>query len=175
MRRVRLSAIAAVVVSAVAAVSVMMSCNTSGCTDNRSSILLAGFYSAATDKAVMLDSVEIGGVGAPNDSLLVTVSDRVEGLYMPFRAEYGSTSFYIHYANKALDPYPELNDTLTFHYISEPYFASEECGAMYRYRVTSMTCTSHLIDSVALIDPFITNADVERLKVYFRTGSNDDD
>ncbi len=146
----------------------VVACNTSGCLENQNSVPLAGFYSYASGKSISVDSLEIGGVGAPNDSLLCDVSQTLSSLYLPFRAMHSSTSFYIHYAQRGLD-YPELNDTLTFDYDSQPYFASEECGAMYHYRITRFTYTRHLIDSVGISDSLINNVDIERIRIYFRT------
>ncbi len=146
-------------------------CNTSGCTDNRSSILLAGFYSSSTLRAITVDSLEMGGVDAPDDSLLVDIDQRLNQVYMPLRSDNTSTQFCFHYASKALD-YPELNDTVTLEYSSEPYFASEECGAMYRYHVQRLEYT-HIIDSIALPDSLINNANIERMKIFFRTENPD--
>lgn len=151
-----------------------VACNTSGCLENQNSVPLAGFYAYGSDKSISIDSLEIGGVGAPNDSLLCDVSQRLSQIYLPFRAMHSSSSFYIHYAQRALD-YPELNDTLTFYYDSQPYFASEECGAMYHYNIVRLTYTHHLIDSVGISDSLINNVDVERIRIYFRTSSSDDE
>lgn len=147
-------------------------CNTSGCTENRSSILLAGFYSSSTAKEIYVDSLEIGGVGAPDDSLLVKAGESTEELYLPFRTQFNSTAFYIRYVSTQLN-YPELYDTIAFDYESMPYFASEECGAMYRYKINRVTCTCHLVDSIELLDSMVTNLDIERLKIYFRTASSE--
>lgn len=148
-------------------------CNTSGCTDNRSSILLAGFYSSSTLRAISVDSLEMGGVDAPDDSLLINIDERLQQVYMPLRSQQSTTSFCFHYASKALD-YPELNDTVTLDYTGEPYFASEECGAMYRYHVHRLEYTTHLIDSIAMPDSLINNANIERMKIFFRTANPDD-
>ena len=128
-------------------------CNTAGCTDNRSSLLLTGFYSSTTLLAISVDSLELGGVGAPNDSL---------------RSRDTETSFYLHYASKTLND-PAFDDVIILRYTSEPYFASEECGAMYRYHIHELRYTRHLIDSIALPDSLINNANVERMKIFFRT------
>ncbi|MDE7387464.1 MAG: hypothetical protein K2N28_10060 [Muribaculaceae bacterium] len=143
-------------------------CNTTGCTDNRSSLLIAGFYSSTDRRAISIDSLELGGVGAPNDSLLVSANERPSQVYLPLRSRDSETSFCFHYAAKALSD-PRLNDTISLWYTSEPYFASEECGAMYRYRVHRFTYTTHLIDSVAMRDSLINNADIESMMIYFRT------
>lgn len=151
------------------AASVLVGCNTSGCSDNHSALPLLGFYRSTTHASLTLDSLAIGGVGAPGDSLLVHPGENVTQLYLPFRQDASVTSFYIRYAyaSQGLDR-PELNDTVTFHYSASPYFASEECGAMYQYRVHRVDYTRHLIDSVAVTDSMVTNIERERFQIYIR-------
>lgn len=167
LRLILLLPIMAVVVAGIAG------CNTSGCTDNRSALLLAGFYSSGTWKAISIDSLEMGGVDAPNDSLLIDLNERPNQVYLPLRSQHTTTSFCFHYAAKKLSD-PALNDTVTLDYSSEPFFASEECGAMYRYHVHRLVYTTHLIDSIALPDSLINNANVERMKIFFRTAKPDE-
>lgn len=148
-------------------------CNTTGCTENQNALPLAGFYSSATHQSITVDSLEIGGVGAPNDSLLYDASQKLSVIYLPFRSASQQSSFFIHYAQKALSN-PALNDTLSFTYTSIPRFVSEECGAMYFYQIQTMSYTRHLIDSVAITDSTITNIDAQRLEIFFRTGSQEE-
>lgn len=153
---------------------VLSGCNTSGCTDNHNALPLMGFYSSADEKKIALDSVDIGGIGAPRDSLLVEAGHAVEQLYLPFRYNNESTSFFIHYAyrQQGLDS-DEFNDTITFRYTAAPYFASEECGAMIRYDIHSVEYTRHLIDSIAVTDSVITNVERERFMVFIRTAGSE--
>lgn len=159
--------------------AVLPACNTQGCTDNHNALPLMGFYAmgvgddgAPVERAIALDSIDIGGVGAPGDSLLVASGQSVGQLYLPFRYHSSRTAFYFcyHYKAQGIDK-PVFNDTVTFTYDSEPYFASEECGAMYRYRIREVEYTRHLIDSVAVSDSVITNVERERMKVYFRVAN----
>lgn len=152
---------------AVTAIAMLSGCNSSGCTDNKSSIPLAGFYSYETLAAISVNKISIGGVDAPDDSLIINNSSASE-VYLPFRAEFDETRFYIHYHQRGIDD-PAYNDTLTFRYDRVPYFASEECGAMYKYEITEFTSTYHLIDSISLVDAVITNADLEKIRIFFRT------
>lgn len=153
----------------------IVSCSSStGCTDNQNSLPLAGFYSSSTGEKVTPDSIAVEGVGAPNDSLLLAPNRKVSELYLPFRSTKSTTSFCIQYRQSNLN-YEELYDTLTFNYNSIPYFASEECGAMYHYLITSYSYTRHLVDSVALLDSLITNVDRETIQIYFRTSTPDDE
>ncbi|MCH5248175.1 MAG: hypothetical protein J1E99_08450 [Muribaculaceae bacterium] len=150
------------------------SCSDVGCIDNRSSIPYAKFYSAETMTPITVDSLEIGGVGAPNDSLLVAAGDKTSAMYFPFRFEQDNTTFFIRYVSRPLN-FPGLVDSISFKYTSNPYFVSSQCGAMYRYFITEMKYTRHLIDSIAILDSLITNVDMERLRIFFRTAAEDED
>lgn len=169
----RLTAAAAIV--AACGLSFLPGCNTTGCTDNRSSLPLAGFYAVEDEKAILIDSVSIGGVGAPNDSLLLDC-ESAGAVYLPLRQTASTASFFIAYKQKALD-FPSLVDTITFDYDPIKYFASEECGAMLRYRIRRIAHTRHILDSVAIVpaDSTIINVDIENLKLFFRTGGKEDE
>lgn len=143
------------------------SCNTTGCTDLRSSIPQAGFYSSATAEKVTLDSLEISGVGVPGDSVLLSPGSPVQSVYLPMRTDSDITAWCIKYKYHDLDR-DALNDTLTLRYETKPFFASNECGVMYQYDLKSVDVTTHLIDSVKVVEPLITNNDHIQLQIYFR-------
>lgn len=147
-------------------------CQSSDCLDLRSSIPQAGFYASYNKTLISLDSLSIGGVNAPNDSLLLRSGTPASGLYLPLRSAVPSTSFYIHYGYPGLSS-DEFNDTLTLTYTSIPYFVSQECGAMYRYRIDRIDYTRHLIDSIGCRDSLITNVDTEWLQIYFKIAEPD--
>lgn len=156
------------------AAALLPGCNSTGCTDNRSALPLAGFYAWPADTELTLDSLDLGGVGAPGDSMLVHAGQSASQAYLPFRIDKESTTFFLHYDYPAqgLDD-PAFNDTVTFAYTSEPYFASEECGAMYKYHVTSVNHTRHLIERVEVVDSTVTNVELERFKIYFRVAQEE--
>lgn len=147
-------------------------CNTSGCLDNQSAIPLAGFYSSSTEKSISLSTLEISGVGVPADSVLVPSGKAVSTVYLPMRPLDTVTAWCLHYTQEGLDA-PSFNDTIRFEYVSEPYFASEECGAMYYYHISDIAYTRHLIDRVEVTDSLITNRDIERIHIYFRTSDEE--
>lgn len=149
------------------------SCATDDCTDNRNALPLAGFYSSATDQAVSVDSITIFGIGAPGDSLLLKNARNVNRVYLPLRIDNESTSFVIHYMQKELDN-PRFNDTITFVYRTIRSFPSAACGASFRYEMEKINCTTHLIDSVTCPLGFIDNANVENIRIYFRTPAEEE-
>ncbi len=154
----------------IAAIAVLATgCNTSGCLENRNAIPLAALYSSATGQAITVFGIQISGVDVPNDSILVSSSESVSEIYLPMRSEHNSVQWCFHYTQEGLDD-DAFNDTITFRYTSLPYFASAECGASYRYTIIDHDVTTHLIDSLVVIDSLITNEDKVRIGIYLRTG-----
>ena len=156
-----LAAVVALILSAI-----LPGCNTTGCTDNQSALPLAGFYSAATGQAISVDGFDIAGVGAPDGALLYEWGLARSEVYLPFRSDASSTAYTFTYH---VDSITTVTDRIDFTYTSEPYFASEECGAMFIYQITGMTYTRNLIDSVAILDSLVTNTNSQRIHIYFRT------
>ena len=94
----------------------------------------------------------------------------MQQVYLPFRYATDRTSFFIHYDYPGQGiASPALNDTVTFRYTAEPFFASEECGAMFRYRVSSVEYTRHILEYIEITDSVVTNVERERFKLYLRT------
>lgn len=154
-------------------VMMLTGCNAVGCTENQNSVPLAGFYSMSTDEAIAVDSLAISGEDAPNDSLLVGPSERASEVYLPLRATSTATTFVIKYMQKALAAY-NFEDRITFYYESIPWFASEDCGAMYHYRITRVAHTMQLLDSIGISDSLVTNLERQTIKLYFRTSDPDE-
>ena len=148
-------------------------CNAVGCTENQNSVPLAGFYSMSTDDAITIDSLAIAGEGAPDDSLLIAPSERASEVYLPLRSTATSTTFVIKYMQKALAEYG-LEDRITFYYESIPWFASEDCGAMYHYRITRVAHTTQLLDSIGITDSLVSNVERQTIRLYFRTSDTDE-
>ncbi len=151
-----------------ALLAVLGSCSNDGCLDNKNSLPKAEFLSSATKNAITLNMLKIHGIGAPGDSLLVDSGEAVSTIYLPMRSTANTTAWCFAYKAEGLD-HPSLNDTVAFGYESQPYFASDECGAIFRYLITECRTTTHLIDSVIVIDSLITNVDRVRIQIYFRT------
>jgi hypothetical protein len=154
--------------ASVAALWCVCACNSSGCTENHSAIPLAEFYSSQTKKAITLSTISINGVDMDKVTNLVDSGTSVSEVYLPMRPLYNTTSWNIAYhlgrANGGT-----IYDTLSFDYDRIEWFAADECGAMYRYKITNMTHTHHIIDSVQIVDSLITNIDQVYYKIFFRT------
>lgn len=154
-------------------VALVYGCASSGCLENGTTLPLAGLYSAETGEAIAIDSLEVRGLGAPDDSVLLAPTRGTSTVYLPFRAETESVSYIFSFSIEALD-FPQIYDTITFDYNSIPYLASADCGAMYIYRLNRLVYTTHLIDSVGITDSLFTNIDRQQIHIYYRTGTEDD-
>lgn len=146
-------------------------CNDEGCEGNTSSMPLAGFYSSQTKKAITIDSLTVFGVGVPNDSLLLDTA-KASQTYFPLDIKKMQARFVIRYDQKQLAAL-NLADTVTIDYSPRPYFHSEECGAMYYFDVKGYRTTNVLIDSMQIIAPVFDNTTAETIKIYFRTGADE--
>lgn len=167
-----LNILSLIVLSAVS-FAALTACSAVGCTENQNSVPLAGFYSMPTGQAIVIDSISVMGNGAPGDSMLVRPSQRLSQTYLPFRSAHVSSTFIIKYEQKALAQY-DLQDRVTFYYDTTPWFASEDCGAMYHYRITRVDHTMVFLDSVGVSDSLITNIEKESIQLFFRTGEEAD-
>ncbi|MDE6540704.1 MAG: hypothetical protein K2L74_01690 [Muribaculaceae bacterium] len=163
---------AAAALAALLAATAITACNSDGCLDNQSALPLAEFYSSATQSVISVDSLEVVGVDAPDGDILSEMRPAKSQLYLPMRSTRQSTAWRFIYRQKHLEALG-LEDRITFEYESIPYFASEECGASYRYRVTRVAYTTTLIDSIVMADSLITNVDAVAIRIYFRTAGPD--
>ncbi len=151
---------------------IVYACSSDGCLENRSSIPLAGFYDN-DGSLITLDSIRITGIAEDSVPALSEEGTRINQVYLPMRATKDNTSWQFAYKWKYLSDY-NVADTITFYYDSNPYFASDECGVIYRYSITRMDYTTHLIDSIKILDSLITNIDKQQIKIYFRTDDTDE-
>lgn len=157
------------IILAVAALA-LSACNSSGCLENRSSLLYAVFYSMESGEKISVDSLEIIGEGMDDKDPLSAAGSPIGQILLPMRSTKDVTTWVFKYRQHQIDM-PELYDTISFRYDSTPYFASSDCGVVYNYHINKVTYTKHLIDSVSVLDSLVTNVDKERLRVYFRTRS----
>lgn len=156
-----------------AAMTSMATGCTEECTDNQNALPLAGYYSSvAPTQTVSVDSLEIYGVGAPGDSILVEDSSARSSVYLPFRIDSDTTTYVfrpITEAAKAAD----VRDTVRFIYSREPHFVNTACGVSYIFKMRAIECRGEVIDSVTCPGGEITNANRENLHIYFHATENE--
>ena len=136
-------------VIAVACVAALSSCTGDGCVDNSSSLPLAHFYQGG--KKVTVSNLSVRGIGAPSE------------VYLPLRPGANMCQFEFNYNTEGATA-----DTITLHYSATPMFANMDCGAMYGFTISEHQFTHHAIDSVALVNPEVTNNNAVTLRIFMR-------
>ncbi len=139
----------------------LASCSNEGCLNNRNSIPMAGFYMLEGEQPISVSKLAVYGIGSPGDSLLLDTVRSNHQIYLPLRGDLDCAGFVFSSG--------DLDDTLTITYKSWPYFDGEDCGAMWRYELTSVHYNRTLIDSVLITDPLITNIERERLMIFLKS------
>lgn len=142
---------------------ILVSCTDNSCYDNGSALPLVRFYASGTTRQVTVNGLTLRGLGAPGDSLLID-STATSEVYLPLRATASNSQWVFDYPGDT-----DLADTLTIAYEPIPYFAGAECGAMYNFQLTNVSCTHNVIDSVQVVKPLINNGTDVALRVFFPT------
>lgn len=152
--------------------AMLSACNTGGCTDLRSAVPRADFYSSDNNRPITVDSLSITGIGVPGDSVLYGPGTRNNSVYLPMPPVSNTVRWRFAYMQKDLAA-SGIADTLTIDFERTPWFAGEECGAMFKYRITSVQCTANVIDSVTVVDSVVVNVDNPSLNIYFHTAQEE--
>ncbi len=107
------------------------------------------------DRDTILAEVQVYGLGR-EDSLLV---DGDAGrLTLPLDAHNDSCSFVLAHEG--------LADTLTFRYSRSTRLLSFECGFIAEFDKLKVRYTTHFLDSLAVVNDFVTNTNDENVKIY---------
>lgn len=141
------------------------------CTDNRNALPYAAFNAVMDSvmQRVSVDSLEVRGIGAPGDSILVEAGAPVSTVYLPFRID-SDTTLYAFTIRQGL---LEISDTVTFNYTRSPRFVSHECGVSYLFDIKDITWTGQMIDSVVCKQGYIDNTPGINMEIYLRSGENE--
>lgn len=133
-------------------------CTPEGCLEETESFLKAAFYSSATGTPVRPDSITVYGNGM--ESMKIYSGHRqISIARFPLNPSSGSSDFVL-----------KINtgtDILSVTYSSYVHLISKECGYSFNHIIESISTSNNLIDSVRVINPQITNENLENIRIYF--------
>lgn len=156
------------VVAIAAVLGFLGGCVADECLDNQNTLPLAGFYNSSNPKKdYTVRSIEVFGLGAPGDSVLLRPGSSAKQVQLPFRISEPTTTYVFSYGTSDY-PAPDANDTITFRYKAEPFFVSSACGVSYRFHIEAIDYTTHAIDSVRCPGGVITNEARTNINIYFK-------
>lgn len=146
----------------------IQSCGESDCSLSTTSYARFDFLDGKTQKSVTLtNGAMITGIITIDDTLNVdTVFNRAES-YMSVPLSYTNQTMYVmHYSEN-------LRDTIRLSHKNIPFVSDIECGSMMFYQVEEFTYTTHVLDSVTLVNPEINNEEKKNFNIYYRTADSE--
>ena len=66
-----------------------------------------------------------------------------------------------------------LRDTIWLTHKNIPFVGDIECGSMIFYQVEGLNYTTHVLDSVTLVNPDINNEEKKNFNIYYRTADSE--
>lgn len=128
------------------------------CTQSVLSVVNAGFYAwdGEQEVGVFIDDFTLQGEG--QDSLLYDRKNSVSSFRFPMDMNAISSTMILQADS--------LVDTLVFHYTVVPVLVSYECGFTNTFKMSGLTYTRHLIDSISLINNIANPENEENLKIF---------
>jgi len=127
-------------------------------------------YVYRCDTDTVVSQLPVDTLGAKGYELALLVN-RVQGILLnrklgaervelPFSFTAVRDTFFFHYSAR-------LSDTVWVEHQNLPYFSSMDCGTVMHHKIVGITSTTHLIDSVQVVTPEVTNMLKENVKIYF--------
>lgn len=146
----------------------IQSCGESDCSLSTISYARFDFLDSKTNKSVALtNGAMISGIATINNSTVVdTIFNRAES-YMTVPLSYTNQTIYVmHYSET-------LRDTIWLTHKNIPFVGDIECGSMIFYEVEGLNYTTHVLDSVTLVNPDINNEEKKNFNIYYRTADSE--
>lgn len=144
------------------------SCGESDCSLSTISYARFDFLDGKTQKSVALtNGAMITGFINFEDTLIVdTVFNQAES-YMSVPLSYTNQTMYVmHYSET-------LRDTIRLIHKNIPFVSDIECGSMMFYLVEDFSYTTHVLDSVTLVNPEINNEEKKNFNIYYRIADSE--
>lgn len=59
------------------------------------------------------------------------------------------------------------NDTITIGYSSNSVILSPECGSIFNHNLSRVRTTTHVLDSIQIVNPSVRNSIVDNVHIFF--------
>lgn len=132
-------------------------CESNDCMLSSGSYCNLAFVDGEGKGVKLLDTLTVSTTG---DNVIINRKLGAEGMDLPLSYTATVDTFYLKYSTR-------LADTLWVEHLNLPYFSSMECGTVMHYRLTGIQSTTHLIDSVRIVNTEITNSLKKNVEIYF--------
>lgn len=144
----------------------IVGCGNTGCQETISVNARCSFYGKSDRRPFTFDSITVYGIGASGDSILYRRATGQSFVKLPLRKLTGESAYVFHFQG-AGGGVIDQRDTLHLYHENINHFISEDCGAVVRHRVDSLSYTRHYLDSLVVAKPSIINLDEENIILLF--------
>mgnify|MGYP006916117661 FL=1 len=143
------------------------------CSGNARQMLTANILTViSTDSAqwetpYTLDVLNIYAFGT--DSIIDNDDTNVSSLSLPLRTNVEETTLVFSYVLRSEDTSPQDydKDTIVFRHENTPYFLTLDCNFVVKQRLTDLQYTTHVLDSIVIVNPTASNDGTENIKIYY--------
>lgn len=143
------------------------------CSGNARQMLTANILTViSTDSAqwetpYTLDVLNIYAFGT--DSIIDNDDTNVSSLSLPLRTNVEETTLVFSYVLRSEDTSPQNydKDTIVFRHENTPYFLTLDCNFVVKQRLTDLQYTTHVLDSIVIVNPTASNDGTENIKIYY--------
>ena len=143
------------------------------CSGNARQMLTANILTViSTDSAqwetpYSLDLLNLYAYGT--DSIIINDDQNVKNLSLPLRYNVEETTLIFSYMLHAEDTLPQHydKDTIVFRHHNTPYFLTLDCNFVVKQELTDLQYTTHVLDSIVIVNPTASNDGTENIKIYY--------
>lgn len=137
----------------------MEACAENNCSPGGQSVVRMTFINSLTKEPVTLfDSLTVTALGT--DSILINRDSHIDHLSLPLSYTDNETHFVLHY-NRI------LRDTINLTHENIPHFISTDCGVGMFHKLTNLSYTQILIDSIRLVNSDVNDYEKENYRIYY--------
>jgi hypothetical protein len=143
--------------------------NDESCTQDRIAKLGVGFYTRAltdtvkkvyTTTAKSIDTLSVRGLAA-NGTLIDSIlykSKSIQNIYLPLNKFENSSKFVLSFKT--------AKDTIEVLHTNTDYYLSLECGCMKVHSIDTVLTTTHLVDSIKIINHKVNATNAEHIQIF---------
>lgn len=156
---------------AVLAALTLAACSTIDCPLNNrvyASYKLAGTVTTLTD-TLTVSTTRTAADG--NDTVLLNQATAIDSFSLPLSYQQAEDVLYFSFAKS--DTTDTITDTVRVAKQDLPHFESVDCSPNFFHTLTSVSHTSHAIDSIVINNPKVTYNDTKPHFLLYLKGSND--
>ena len=141
------------------------------CSGNARHMLTAGIYTifqVEGEKVSIPDTLDMVNVYAfGTDSVIINNQSNASKLSLPLRTNKEETTLVLSYVASSDTTNMIPRDTIVFRHLNTPYFLTLDCNFAVKQELTDVSYTTHLLDSVVIVNPTAAIDGTENIKIYY--------